>query len=111
MGDKPWFLTHQEKFMATNTQVIESASFGHHPVRKVPELSLRSYTDGTQSERVRFIDNLYEGLIDYGFIVLNEHPLKMTQVEDSYKKVMEFFSLPKCIQDSLFICNIGTLEI
>ena len=107
MGDNPWFLTHQEKFMATNTQVIESVSFGHHPVRKVPELSLRSYTDGTQSERVRFIDNLYEGLIDYGFIVLNDHPLKMKQVEDSYEKVMEFFSLPKAVKEEYASANGG----
>ena len=93
--------------MATNPQVLESASFGHHSIRKVPELSLRSYLEGTQSERIHFIDNLYEGLLDYGFIVLNDHPLKMKQVEDSYKKVMEFFSLPKAIKEKYTSANGG----
>ena len=93
--------------VATNIQVRECFSGDDASFRAVPELSLGSYTEGSQLDKVKFIDNLYEGLIDYGFIILDDHPLKMKQIDDSYQQVMNFFSLPEDIKKGYQSLNGG----
>ena len=44
-------------------------------LRKVPELSLNSYMEGSATDKHRFIDNFFVGLKEYGFIVLKDHPI------------------------------------
>ena len=59
--------------------------------RKVPELSLMSYVNGTNTDKTRFVDNLFSGLKDYGFIVLVDHPVDYAVTSKAYDLIHEFF--------------------
>jgi isopenicillin N synthase-like dioxygenase len=63
-------------------------------MRKVPTLSLRSYTDGSNTDQARFIDQLYTGLKDYGFIILKDHNVEPALLSKAYQLMEAFFSLP-----------------
>ncbi len=62
--------------------------------RAVPHLSLKAYTEGGPEDKQQFIDQLYEGLKDYGFIVLRDHLVDQSLVDQAYKLFTEFFKLP-----------------
>lgn len=62
--------------------------------RKVPELSLNAYTNGEAKERTQFIDNLFTGLKEYGFIILKDHPVQTSLLQRAYQEVEELFALP-----------------
>ncbi len=61
--------------------------------RQVPELSLLSYINGSSGDRLAFIDDLYNGLRDYGFIILKDHIIDQLKVDLAYELVHEFFHL------------------
>lgn len=62
--------------------------------RKVPELSLLSYVNGSQSDKIKFVDDLTLGLKDYGFIILKDHTIEQAKIDHAYAMVKEFFALP-----------------
>ena len=62
--------------------------------RKVPELSLLSYVNGSTNDQVHFVDTLFSGLKDYGFVVLTDHTVDQSKVDKAYEYVHEFFQLP-----------------
>lgn len=62
--------------------------------RKVPELSLNTYIDGTADERAEFISEFFNGLKDYGFIVLKDHPISDELLNRAYSLVQKFYQLP-----------------
>jgi len=62
--------------------------------RQVPELSLLSYVNGVAGDQVKFVDDLYCGLKEYGFIILKDHTVDQTRVDKAYDYVHEFFQLP-----------------
>lgn len=62
--------------------------------RQVPELNLEDYLAGTELEKQRFVDNFYNGLVDYGFIVLNPYQFDFSLVDDCYEIFKSFFKLP-----------------
>ena len=64
-------------------------------IRKVPELSLMSFLNGSNTDKTRFVDNLFTGLKDYGFIVLVDHPVDQEVTNKAYNLVHEFFQLPE----------------
>ena len=41
--------------------------------RKVPNLSLLSYVNGSNQDQVKFVNDLMVGLKEYGFIILKDH--------------------------------------
>lgn len=61
--------------------------------RKVPELSLNSYIQGSNLDRQRFIDNFYSGMKDYGFIVLKDHPIPDALLNNAYALLEQLFAL------------------
>ena len=63
-------------------------------VRKVPELSLLSYVNGSQSDKIKFVDDIFSGLKDYGFIILKDHTIEQKKIDRAYDLVKEFFNLP-----------------
>lgn len=67
-------------------------------LRKVPELSLLDFMEGESLERTRFIDNLFLGIKDYGFIILTDHNVDQTIIDKSYKAVNEFFDLSENVK-------------
>jgi isopenicillin N synthase-like dioxygenase len=62
--------------------------------RRVLELSLLSYKNGSTLDQNRFVDNLMLGLKEYGFIILKDHFVDQNKVDDAYTLVKEFFNLP-----------------
>jgi isopenicillin N synthase-like dioxygenase len=62
--------------------------------RKVPELSLLSYVHGTQNDKVKFVDDIFSGLKDYGFIILKDHTIDQKKIDRAYELVKAFFDLP-----------------
>lgn len=62
--------------------------------RKVPELSLLSYVNGTNNDKNKFVDQLFTGLKDYGFIILKDHTIEQKKIDRAYELVQEFFHLP-----------------
>lgn len=63
--------------------------------RKVPELSLLSYVEGSENDKTTFINDLFGGLKDYGFIILKDHIVDQAKVDRAYEYVHEFFQLPQ----------------
>jgi len=61
----------------------------------VPELSLASFTQGNFNERERFVNGLYEGLKQYGFIILTDHCVDTSLLEEAYSLAETFFALPE----------------
>ena len=65
-----------------------------HERRQVPELSLNHYIDGTSEQRERFISDFFNGLKDYGFVVLRDHPISHALLNRAYALIESFFALP-----------------
>lgn len=76
------------------TTQVEITPTSQHSDRRVPELSLLGYINGNTTERARFVDKLFLGLKDYGFIILTDHTVDQIKVNRAYEMVHEFFSLP-----------------
>ena len=72
--------------------------------RRVPELSLNSYLQGSAGDRARFVGEFYAGLLDYGFIVLRDHPIDEALLNRAYALAEEFFALPE--QTKLSYANL-----
>lgn len=62
---------------------------------KVPELSLKAYSSGSVSERGHFIDQLFMGLKEYGFIILKDHPIDVQLLRKAYSLSRQLFDLPQ----------------
>jgi isopenicillin N synthase-like dioxygenase len=80
---------------------------GTEQSRKVPELSLQSYLEGEKQDKVKFVNQLYEGLKDYGFIILNDHPIEQKKVDFAYQELKKFFSLSTEIKNKYDLKNGG----
>lgn len=75
-------------------------------LRKVPELSLMSFVNGTNNDKARFVDDLFRGLKDYGFIVLEDHPVDHKLTAKAYDLIHEFFQLPE-EKKRQYVCKEG----
>jgi isopenicillin N synthase-like dioxygenase len=75
-------------------------------LRKVPTLSLAAYTKGTPDEKIQFIDQLYKGLKDYGFIILKDHGVDSALLHKAYSLLEDFYKLPEQIKRS-YISEAG----
>lgn len=75
-------------------------------LRKVPELSLLSFVNGGNTEKARFVDQLFTGLKDYGFIVLVDHTVDEKVTAKAYDLVHSFFQLPKEVKQK-YVCDAG----
>jgi len=73
---------------------IETKGLSNDTIRKVPTLSLGSYTHGTDKDRLQFIDQLFTGIKDYGFIILKDHPVSASLLSEAYDLLAQFYALP-----------------
>jgi len=64
-------------------------------VRRVPELSLAQYTQGSAADRAAFERALFAGLQDYGFIILADHGVAETLLDAAYAMAQQFFAMPE----------------
>lgn len=62
--------------------------------RQVPTLSLADYALGTPEKKQAFIDNLWIGLKDYGFIILKDHGVSTDLQLKAYDLLQKFYALP-----------------
>jgi isopenicillin N synthase-like dioxygenase len=62
--------------------------------RKVPTLSLMSYVEGSKTDQIKFIEQLYKGIKDYGFIILKDHNVSEELLHKAYEVQEKFFRLP-----------------
>ena len=67
--------------------------------RQVPRLSLLSYVHGGPREQNQFIQSFYDGLRDYGFVVLVDHTLAQEQIDGAYQLTTQFFDLPEDVKN------------
>lgn len=77
-----------------------------HKTRAVPKLSLQSYAYGSKKDQVQFIDDLFLGLKDYGFIILQDHLVEQKIVDHAYALSAELFNLSAGTKNS-YICPEG----
>jgi isopenicillin N synthase-like dioxygenase len=62
-------------------------------LRQVPTLSLGSYLHGSQDDKVKFIEQLFHGIKDYGFIILKDHDVSKELLEQAYTILAKFYNL------------------
>lgn len=74
--------------------------------RQVPELSLLSYVNGNDTEKAKFVKDLFEGLKDYGFIILTDHIVSNEIITKGYAAVQSFFKLDEKTKLS-YVCKEG----
>lgn len=65
------------------------------PVRQVPTLSLGSYNEGSAEDQRKFIEGLFTGIKDYGFIILKDHGVSSQTLENAYQVLEKFYALPE----------------
>lgn len=64
-----------------------------HPKRMVPELSLGSYMYGSVNDKTTFINELFSGLKEYGFVILKDHGVQQELFDKAYEMMTKFFRL------------------
>jgi isopenicillin N synthase-like dioxygenase len=60
---------------------------------RVPELSLKAFTEGAPRARAEFIAALMDGFQYYGFIILKDHKVSRDLLKRAYRLSAEFFAL------------------
>ena len=75
-------------------------------LNQVPELKLSDYMAGDTNQKVKFINDLYQGLKYYGFIILKDHPISFELLSKAYELSEKLFSLPE-IQKLNYISKAG----
>lgn len=75
-------------------------------LRKVPELSLMSFVNGSNQDKVKFSNELFRGLKDYGFIILVDHPIDYKLTSKAYDLTHEFFQLSTETKKK-YVCKEG----
>lgn len=69
-------------------------------LRKVPTLSLSHYTKGLDSQRANFIEKLFSGIKDYGFIILKDHDVSPDLLKQAYQVLEKFYAQPEAVKKS-----------
>lgn len=62
--------------------------------REVPTLSLAAYTQGSAADQLHFIENLFRGIKDYGFIILKDHGVDTKLFDQGYEILEKLFKIP-----------------
>jgi len=75
-------------------------------MQQVPELSLKAYTHGSETEKLKFVDELFAGLKEYGFVVLKDHPIQLELLRKAYLLSERLFALKNEIKAS-YISKAG----
>jgi len=77
-----------------------------HSYSAVPELSLKAYTNGSDEERKKFVDDLWHGFKFYGFVILKDHGVAPSLLSKAYQLAQTFFDYPRN-KKMKFITGIG----
>lgn len=77
------------------------------PTRQVPTLSLAHYTQGSETQKSVFIEQLYTGIKDYGFIILKDHGVSFDLQKQAYQILEKFFAIPTEAKKKYILTNGG----
>ncbi len=78
---------------AQNGGPMETLTQETSTLRKVPTLSLGSYLYGSQNDKLRFIEQLFHGMKDYGFVILKDHEVSPELLTQAYQVLEKFYAL------------------
>ncbi len=78
---------------ANQTVPVQNQSQTQGP-RQVPTLSLRDYTHGSLVQQGLFVQQLFHGIKDYGFIILKDHPVEQSLLTRAYEILEQLYALP-----------------
>lgn len=73
----------------------------------IPRLSLKNYLNDDVVKKNDFINELWQGMREYGFIILKDHNITQEQIDDAYRYAKEFFYLPFEVKNKYFMNNGG----
>jgi len=85
--------------MQTTNQSVSS-------LRKVPTLSLGSYLHGSEADKIKFIEQLFYGIKDYGFIILKDHNVSKELLAQAYQALEKLYKLSEA-QKISYISELG----
>ncbi|WP_397362719.1 isopenicillin N synthase family dioxygenase [Olleya sp. R77988] len=63
-------------------------------MNSIPSVNLKDFTSGDPVRKQKFVDQIGKAYEDIGFVALKGHFLDETLVDDLYKEIKNFFSLP-----------------
>ncbi|MFE4106329.1 isopenicillin N synthase family dioxygenase [Almyronema epifaneia] len=66
--------------------------------RAIPLLNFKAFTQGTQTERADFVDNLGQALEKIGFFALEQHSVAAPLIQQAYEAAALVFQLPDAIK-------------
>ncbi|MCB0391670.1 MAG: isopenicillin N synthase family oxygenase [Bdellovibrionales bacterium] len=75
-------------------------------LERVPELRLRDFIEGDTQLRNAFIEDLYQGLKYFGFIILKDHPIPLELLNKAYEQSEALFKLRE-YQKLQYTCKEG----
>ncbi|MEK6627989.1 MAG: 2-oxoglutarate and iron-dependent oxygenase domain-containing protein [Bdellovibrionota bacterium] len=96
----------QQPVQTTNQTSSTSTTEMSSTLRKVPILSLGSYLHGSEAEKLKFIELLFHGIKDYGFIILKDHDVSTELLAQAYQVLEKLFKLPEA-QKKSYISKLG----
>ena len=63
-------------------------------MKQIPSVNLSNFLSDDSNKRQNFIENIGKAYEEIGFVALKGHFLDQDLVDELYKEVREFFSLP-----------------
>lgn len=61
---------------------------------RIPCLSLKHFTDGSQEEKIKFVQDLGNAFHKWGFVIIRHHGINLELINQFYEKSRSFFELP-----------------
>ena len=86
---------------------METGLYANSVERQVPTLSLGDYVSGSMADRHRFVEGLFTGIKDYGFIILKDHGVNFELQKKAYQVLEKFFALPVAEKNKYILENGG----
>jgi isopenicillin N synthase-like dioxygenase len=68
--------------------------------RRVPEIALSEFTDGTPEQKAAFRGALFDGLREYGFVILTDHNVDSALLDHAYTLSQAVFDLPLAVKQT-----------
>ena len=76
-------------------------------MKKVPALNLNDYLSTDVGVKDKFVKDLYNSFKEYGFVVLNNHPISPDLIKKVYKIQEDLFNLPLSVKTQHDLNNSG----
>ena len=70
------------------------------PGYQVPKLSLLQYQEGHEYQRTQFVQQLFNGIKDCGFVILADHPVSQSKIDQAYQQTRKFFALSSATKEN-----------